>query len=100
MSISLPTRSAAVTSLRSGVTYVLGAWGVLMALTGTLWWLGADHNAGDLAVIIILVLTFAKIYVVGHAFMELHDAAAWLHRLYVCWCIGLCATLCIVYLVV
>ncbi len=97
---SLQAKLTAATTNRSGAAYTVGAWGVLMVLTGTLWWLGADHNAGDVAIISILVLTFGKIYVVGHAFMELRHAAAWLHRLFICWCIAVCVTLSIVYLVV
>ncbi|MCV7099884.1 cytochrome C oxidase subunit IV family protein [Mycobacterium palustre] len=82
--------------------YVVGAWGVLMVLTAVSWWLGSDHDmAGlgrDFAMISILLVTIAKIYVVGHAFMELREAAPWLQNLFRGWCLALCTTLCVLYL--
>src|SRR5882757_5322416 len=85
-------------------TYVVGAWVVLMALTAATWWLGADHEIAGLgrqiAMVSILVLTFAKIYVVGHAFMELRDAASWLTRTFTTWCVVLCLVLSMMYLTI
>jgi hypothetical protein len=82
--------------------YAIGAWAVLMILTGATWWIGADHDpAGfgrDISMVSLLVLTFAKIYVVGHAFMELREAAPWLRRTYAGWCVGLCLILSVYYL--
>lgn len=78
-------------------TYIYGAWVVLMALTAATWWMGGDHQIAGLgrhAVMVgILLLSFAKIYVVGHAFMELREAAPWLVRLFGAWCVALCAVL-------
>lgn len=92
------------TSLRREATYTVGAWGVLMLFTATLWWLGSDHDVAGLgsnfAMISILVLTFGKIYLVGHAFMEMRHAAAWLHRTFASWCCSLCAALTVLYLMV
>jgi heme/copper-type cytochrome/quinol oxidase subunit 4 len=86
------------------VTYICGAWAALMALTAGSWWLGADHEiAGlgrDVSLIAILVLTFSKIYVVGHAFMELREAAPWLTRTFATWCVALCTVLSVMYLAV
>jgi heme/copper-type cytochrome/quinol oxidase subunit 4 len=83
-------------------TYVVGAWGLLMILTAVSWWLGADHDMAGLgttfAAISILVVTFAKIYVVGHVFMELREAAPWLQNLFGSWCAVVCLTLCVLYL--
>lgn len=85
-------------------TYVLGAWVVLMALTAATWWLGADHGivglGRQIAMVSILVLTFAKIYVVGHAFMELREAASWLTRTFTTWCVVLCLVLSAMYLTI
>lgn len=90
---ALPTRHT---------TYVVGAWLVLMALTALTWWLGADHGVAGLgrrvAMVSILVLTFAKIYVVGYAFMELREAASWLTRTFTTWCVALCLVLSAMYL--
>lgn len=84
--------------------YVGGAWLVLMALTAISWWVGADHDiAGfgrDFAMIGILVLSFAKIYVVGHSFMELREAAPWLTRIFTTWCVALCVVLSGMYLAI
>jgi hypothetical protein len=82
--------------------YTIGAWVLLMILTGATWWIGADHDpAGlgrDISMVSLLVLTFAKIYVVGHTFMELREAAPWLHRTFIAWCVGLCVVLSVYYL--
>jgi hypothetical protein len=85
-------------------TYVWGAWLVLMALTAASWWAGADHSTAghgrDVLMVSILVLTFAKIYVVGYAFMELREAALWLARTFAAWCVGLCAAMSGMYLII
>jgi hypothetical protein len=44
--------------------------------------------------------TFAKIYVVGHAFMELREAATWLTRTFSTWCAALCLVLSVMYLTI
>jgi heme/copper-type cytochrome/quinol oxidase subunit 4 len=88
---------------KSGSAYAVGAWAVLMALTLASWWLGADHGpAGlglDVTMVSILVLTFAKIAVVGHSFMELRESARWLTRTFFGWCVGMCLVLSVMYLV-
>lgn len=85
-------------------SYVFGAWFVLMLLTAVSWWLGADHEmAGlgkDFAMVSILVVTFVKIYVVGHAFMELREAAPWLQNLFRAWSFVLCIALIAMYLMI
>jgi hypothetical protein len=85
-------------------TYTVGAWIVLMVLTAASWWLGADHAVAGLALnasmITIIVLTFGKVAVVGHSFMELHDAAPWLSRTFFGWCLAMCVTLSALYLAV
>jgi hypothetical protein len=85
-------------------TYILGAWVILMALTASTWLLGSDHGIAGIgqrfAMVSILVLTFAKIYVVGHAFMELRSAAPWLTRTFATWCVALCITLSCMYLAI
>jgi hypothetical protein len=83
-------------------TYVVGAWAVLMAFTAASWWLGADHTISglglDISMVSILVLTFGKIAVVGHSFMELREAAPWLQRTFFGWCTAACAVLAVMYL--
>ena len=76
-----------------------------MALTAASWWVGGvDHGFAGLgkhiAMISILVLTFAKIYVVGHSFMELREAARWLTTTFTAWCIVLCVVLSGLYLAI
>jgi hypothetical protein len=82
---------------KTHTAYLCGAWLVLMLLTATSWWVGADHRPAflsrDLAMVSILLLTFAKIYVVGHSFMELREAAWWLRWTFTAWCVVLCAVL-------
>jgi hypothetical protein len=86
------------------VAYVVGAWVTLMALTAASWWLGADHGISglglDVSMISILILTFGKIAVVGHSFMELRESAPWLARTFFGWCLVMCLTLSVMYLAV
>lgn len=51
-------------------------WLVLFAATIASWFLGADHGLGegDGAVVAVLVIGFAKSWVVGNWFMELRTA--------------------------
>lgn len=82
--------------------YIVGAWVLLMAFTLCTWWLGARHDLPGLgrqaSMITILVLTFGKVFVVGHSFMELRQASRWLVITFTTWCIGLCAVLSWMYL--
>jgi hypothetical protein len=82
--------------------YIVGAWTLLMAFTLCTWRLGASHDLLGLgrqaSMVTILVLTFAKVYVVGRSFMELRQAARWLVFTFTTWCIGLCAVLSLMYL--
>lgn len=81
--------------------HVIGAWGLLMALTAVSWRLGADHDitglGRDFAMISILVVTFTKIYIVGYSFMEIREAKRWLQNLFRVWCLAVGCTLCILY---
>lgn len=98
------TTQTAINSKSIHTAYVVGAWGVLMVLTAASWWVGADHGFAGLgksiAMISILVLTFAKIFVVGHSFMELREAARWLTITFTAWCIVLCLVLSGLYLAI
>lgn len=93
-----------LSKLKGHTAYVFGAWTVLMALTAASWWVGADREGvglgRDIAMVSILLLTFAKIFVVGHSFMELREAAPWLNRMFVAWCIVLCVLLSGMYLII
>jgi hypothetical protein len=89
---------------KSATAYTIGAWMVLMVLTAASWWLGVDRTPGGLAqdasMITIIVLTFGKVAVVGHSFMELHGAAPWLSRTFFGWCLALCLALSTLYLAI
>jgi Prokaryotic Cytochrome C oxidase subunit IV len=82
--------------------YIIGAWSLLMAFTLCTWRLGASHDVPGLgrqvSMVSILVLTFAKVFVVGHSFMELRQAARWLVITFTTWCLGLCTVLSLMYL--
>ncbi len=96
--------STAATEKIGDRTYVVGAWAALMGLTAATWWLGVDHAVSllgrNMSMITILVLTFGKIAVVGHSFMELREAAPWLQRTFFGWCLATCAALSVMYLAV
>jgi heme/copper-type cytochrome/quinol oxidase subunit 4 len=98
------TTSVLIDEKKTHTAYVCGAWFVLMVLTATSWWVGADHRSAslsrNLAMVSILILTFAKIYVVGHAFMELRESARWLKWTFTAWCVVLCAILSAMFLAI
>ena len=80
--------------------HIYGTWLALMALTALSWWLGAEHgfDSRNLVAVIVLVVAFAKVYVVGHSFMELRNAAPALRRIYAAWCVVVCTTVAGLYL--
>lgn len=84
------------------VRYTVAAWAVLVALTMASWWIGVDHDIAGLgrrvSMVSLLVLTFAKAFVIGHAFMEHREAARWLRVTFDAWCVGLCLVLSLMYL--
>jgi hypothetical protein len=82
--------------------YIVGAWVLLMTFTACTWSLGARHDLLGLgrqaSIITILILTFAKVYVVGTSFMELRLAARWLALTFTIWCVALCTAMSVMYL--
>lgn len=56
-------------------------WALLVAATVTSWWVGHEHT-GDLAVLLVLGITFLKVWAVGRRFMELQQAPAVLRGLF------------------
>jgi Prokaryotic Cytochrome C oxidase subunit IV len=97
-----PTVSTLTAQSAAHTRHIVGAWALLMAFTLCTWRLGASHGVLGLgrqvSMVSILVLTFAKVYVVGHSFMELRQSARWLVLTFTTWCIGLCAALSLMYL--
>ena len=69
------------------------AWAVLVVLTLLSWWLREDMLGRNIAVAAIILVSFFKVYMVGHSFMELKFAPSWLRRCFEVWCIASCAVL-------
>lgn len=71
------------------------AWVVLVAATAASFVLGTDHGLHDrdLVAAVLFVVAFAKVFVVGRHFMELHGAAAVLRRAFDAYVVLVCATL-------
>lgn len=88
----------------SNYRHIAGAWAVLMTLTAVQLWMGsdqADFGAGfKAAASAILVVSFVKVYIVGHSFMELRRAAPFLRLIYATWCVAMCAILILFYVTV
>lgn len=68
---------------------LVAAWSVLVAATIASWALGSDHGVSDARVAssAIVLVAFAKVALVGHAFMELRDAPLLLRGLFGAWCL-------------
>ena len=81
--------TADVRARTTSVNYLVGAWALLVALTFVAWWLGGEHGLAALGVkaidAVILVLAFAKMFVVSHVFMEQRLAAPWLRAAFAAW---------------
>lgn len=78
----------------------MSTWAILMSLTALSWWLGSAHGLGAaLATTAILLIAFAKVFVVGNSFMELRHAAPALRRGFAGWCMLACAALVVVAIV-
>jgi hypothetical protein len=91
-----PVRST-VTSVR----FIVGAWLTLLALTLLSGLFGAEHAVGALGVkgidTAILLIAFAKVFVIAHAFMEHRHAAGWLRLSFAGWYVLVCGTLMALY---
>lgn len=72
---------------------VVLVWMGLVALTLASWWF-RDHGLGPQAAIVtILVISFVKVFLVGHSFMEIHRGPPVLRLVFTAWCALTCATL-------
>lgn len=69
-----------VTALRIPAVRV---WALLVLLTGSSFWLGADHGLGTAraALSLVLVVAFIKAWFVAHYFMELRHSPPALRRI-------------------
>lgn len=82
------------------VRYIAGAWLVVIVLTLFSWWFSTDHALAlgvkgiDSA---ILLVSFAKMFVVSHAFMEQRHAAGWLRLSFAGWYVLVCGALLALY---
>jgi hypothetical protein len=85
----------------TSVRYIAGAWLVVTALTLLSWSFGTDHALGALGVkaidTAILLVTFGKMFVIAHAFMEQRHAAPWLRLSFASWYVLVCAALTALY---
>lgn len=71
------------------VRSILSAWIALVGLTVVSWWLGFAHGSDSTWVIAaLMVLAFAKVYLVGHSFMEVRSAPPVMRKLFAYWCVG------------
>jgi hypothetical protein len=71
-------------------------WAVLVVMTGCSVWIGktgSSLRSHWLVGAAVLFLAFAKIWIIGMEFMELHCAPAWLRRLYQAWTVVVCCIL-------
>lgn len=72
---------------------LVSAWAILVALTLASFWFRDHGLTPEAAIVAILVLTFVKVFMVGHSFMELRWAPRVLRGLFAAWCAGTCVTL-------
>jgi heme/copper-type cytochrome/quinol oxidase subunit 4 len=74
-------------------------WALLVVATLVSWSVGIDHGINyRLATVIVLLVTFAKVYLVGMNFMELREATLPLRLIFSCLCAVMCTVLVVMYL--
>lgn len=79
-------------------THAGRAWLALVGATLVSWYLGDGHGAPQFATVMVIAVAFAKVYVVGHSFMELRDAPTPLRRVFGGWVLIVCLALIALYL--
>jgi hypothetical protein len=84
--------------LRNAITVI---WVVLIGATLLSWWLGTDHVIDDesLTGALILIVAFIKVRFVGLYFMEHRHSPIPLRIVWEVWCLVVCATVVIMFLV-
>jgi hypothetical protein len=62
-----------------------------VGLTVISWWLGFEHGSDSLWIIAaLMVLAYAKVFLVGQSFMEVRTAPPMLQQIFTWWCVGAC----------
>lgn len=87
--------------LRSHISLVTRVWALLMTVTVASWVLGSHQPPGAddaVASVAVLVLAFVKVRLVGHHFMELRDAPAYVRRALDVYCMSALTALTVIYL--
>lgn len=75
-------------------------WVLLVAATLVSWSVGIDHGMDyRISTIVVLLVTFVKVYLVGQNFMELREATLLLRALFNSICVTMCTVLIAMYLV-
>ncbi len=73
------------------IQWILTSWLGLVGLTVVSWWLGFEHGSDSMWIIAaLMVLAFAKVFLVGHSFMEVRTAPPILRRVFAWWCVAAC----------
>jgi hypothetical protein len=84
--------------LRSRTSVV---WLILIVSTLVSWWLGADHgfsaDGRRIAVSIVIIVAFAKVYLIGQHFMELRHAPVALNTVFNGWVVAIATAMISVY---
>lgn len=62
-------------------------WAFLVLLTLVSWWFRENSLSAELAVAVIIAISFVKVFLVGFSFMELQFAPQWLRFSFDGWCV-------------
>jgi hypothetical protein len=98
MTTSEETAAAGPAGRRPGRDLTVPVWLLLVVATLLSWYLGDGHGAREVATVGVLVVAFAKVYLVGRYFMELRDAPRALRYGFAGWCAVMCVVLSTLYL--
>lgn len=69
------------------------SWAILVGLTLTSWWFKDHGLTPTTAITLILALTFIKVFMVGHSFMEIGRSPRIMRGIFTAWCVGTFAVL-------
>lgn len=77
--------------MNTALRWTLTSWLGLVGLTVVSWWLGFEHGAdGMWFIAALMVLAFAKVFLVGYTFMEVRTAPPILRQVFAWWCGAAC----------
>ena len=72
---------------------LISTWAILVVLTLTSWWFKDHDLRPDAAITLVLIISFVKVFMVGHSFMEIGRSPRLMRAIFATWCALICTAL-------